>query len=157
LHSPLRVVHAPSHRYNKGTDLILPIIERLKGRFDFEFVLVEGKTQAECRAIKAGCDLCIDQVGNRGGTGYGVSSLEMLALGIPCVSDFTAPLDKFMAGHPFYLADPATLENVLTGILAAPDQLIARGTASRSWLEKTHGYAAVYARLMELYRKAGID
>lgn len=156
LHSPLRIVHAPSHRYNKGTDLILPVIQRLKARYDFEFVLVEGVPQAECRRLKAGCDLCIDQVGNRGGTGYGVSSLEMLVQGIPCVSDFTPLLAGFMPGHPFYLADPSTLETVLAGILDNPGQLLERGAASRAWLEKTHGYRAVYDRLMELYAVAGI-
>ncbi len=157
LHSPLRIVHAPSQRYNKGTDLILPVMDRLKARYDFEFVLVEGVTQAECRRLKAGCDLCVDQVGNRGGTGYGVSSLEMLVQGIPCVSDFTPLLAGFMPGHPFYLADPSTLESVLAGILANPAQLLERGAASRAWLEKTHGYRAVYDRLMELYAGAGIS
>ncbi|HLP41107.1 MAG TPA: glycosyltransferase, partial [Fibrobacteria bacterium] len=156
LHSPLRVVHAPSHRYNKGTDLILPVIDRLKARFDFEFVLVEGKTQEECRRIKWDCDLCIDQVGNRGGTGYGVSSLEMLAAGIPCVSDFTKPLADFLPGHPFHLADPGTLEEVLAGILADPDQILARGEAGRRWVEETHGHKAIHDRLVEGYRKAGI-
>lgn len=152
----LRIVHAPSQRYNKGTDLILPVIDRLKARHDFEFVLVEGVSQAECRRIKSGCDLCIDQVGNRGGTGYGVSSLEMLYQGIPCVSDFTPLLASFMPDHPFYLADPATLENVLEGILENPEELRARGEASRRWLEKTHGYAAVMDRMLKAYAAAGI-
>lgn len=151
-----RIVHAPSHRYNKGTDLILPVMERLKSRFDFEFVLVEGKSQEECRAIKWGCDLCIDQVGNRGGTGYGVSSLEMLAAGIPCVTDFTRPLAEFLADHPFYLADPGSLESVMALILSDPAGLRERGEAGRRWVEKTHGHEAIHARMMEGYAKAGI-
>ena len=64
-------------------------MERLEKEFDFEFVLIEGKTQNEVRAIKLHCDLCIDQIGNRGGSGFGVSSLECFAMGIPCISDFT--------------------------------------------------------------------
>ncbi len=156
LHSPLRIVHAPSQRYNKGTDLILPVIEKLKEKWDFEFVLVEGVSQSQCREIKSGCDLCIDQVGNRGGTGYGVSSLEMLVQGIPCISDFTQLLANFMPMNPFYLADPKTLETVLIEILENPQQLIERGERSRIWLEQTHGYTAVYNRLMELYEKSGI-
>lgn len=155
-HSPLKIVHAPSHRYNKGTDLIIPVIENLKLRYQFEFVLVEGVSQAECRRQKSECDLCIDQVGNRGGTGYGVSSLEMLSLGIPCVSDFTQLLSDFMPEHPFYLANPRNLEKVLEDILENPSQLIERGRLSKSWLEKTHGYDAVYNRQMDLYRQAGL-
>lgn len=96
----LRIVHAPSHRYNKGTDIILPAIERLKARFDFEFVLVEGLPQDECRKVKWTCDLCVDRIGNRGGTGYGISSLEMFAAGIPCLTDFTDFLSDSLPGHP---------------------------------------------------------
>jgi len=131
---PVRIVHAPSHRYNKGTDLILPVIERLKGRFGFDFVLVEGLSREECLKAKYACDLCIDQVGNRGGTGYGISSLEMFAAGIPCLSDFTDFLAESLPGHPFYLATPDTLEAVLAGILARPEQLRERGERSRRWL-----------------------
>jgi hypothetical protein len=154
---PVRIVHAPSHRYNKGTDLILPVIERLKRRFDFEFVLVEGLTQDECRKVKYTCDLCIDQVGNRGGTGYGISSLEMFAAGIPCLSDFTDFLSDSLPGHPFYLATPETLETVLAGILSDPRELAERGARSRSWLAETHGYAAVRPRMRELYARLGLE
>lgn len=154
--APLRIVHAPSDRYNKGTDIILPVIEKLKARHDFEFVLVEGVTQDECRRIKNTCDLCIDHVGNRGGTGYGISSLEMFAAGIPCVADFAEYLAKSMPDHPFYLATPETLESVLAGILANPEALPLRGEESRRWLEKTHGYASVYPRMQELYARIGL-
>lgn len=153
---PIRVVHAPSHRYNKGTDLILPVIERLKRRFDFEFVLVEGLPQDECRRIKYTCDLCIDQIGNRGGTGYGVSSLETFAAGIPCVSDFTEALAARLPGHPFYLAGQDNLESVLAGILSDPSGLFERGRQAKAWLESYHGYAGVRSRLAALYARMGL-
>jgi hypothetical protein len=154
---PVRIVHAPSDRYNKGTDIILPVIERLKGRFDFEFVLVEGVPRDECRRIKYTCDLCIDQVGNRGGTGYGISSLEMFAAGIPCLSDFADYLSASLTDHPFYLATPASLEQVLTGILSDPAGLRERGERSRRWLAATHGYDAVRPRMREIYAPLGLE
>jgi hypothetical protein len=154
---PVRIVHAPSHRYNKGTDLILPVIERLKERFDFEFVLVEGLPRDECLKLKYGCDLCVDQVGNRGGTGYGISSLEMFAAGIPCLSDFTDFLADSLPGHPFYLATPATLEAVLAGILANPAELAERGERSRRWLAETHGYDSVRPRMRAAYARLGME
>lgn len=153
---PLRIVHAPSDRYLKGTDIILAVVERLKARHDFEFVLVEGVPQAECRRIKNTCDLCIDHVGNRGGTGYGISSLEMFAAGIPCVADFADYLVEAMPDHPFHLATPETLEAVLEGILRNPEALPARGEESRRWLERTHGYASIYPRMRELYAGIGL-
>lgn len=153
---PIRIVHAPSNRYNKGTDLILPVVERLKDRFDFQFVLVEGVPQDECRAIKYTCDLCIDQVGNRGGTGYGVSSLETFAAGIPCVSDFTDALAALLPGHPFYLATPESLETVLAGILSDPSGLFEQGRRALAWLRATHGYASVRPRIAALYEGMGL-
>ena len=154
---PVRMVHAPSDRYNKGTDIILPVIERLKQRFDFEFVLVEGLPLEECRRVKYSCDLCIDQVGNRGGTGYGISSLEMFAAGIPCLSDFTDFLSASLPGHPFYLAAPDTLETVLADILSHPGELRRRGERCRRWLAETHGYDAVRARLRPIYARLGLE
>ena len=153
----LRIVHAPSHRYNKGTDIILPVIERLKARFDFEFVLVEGLSQDECRKVKYTCDLCVDQIGNRGGTGYGISSLEMFAAGIPCLTDFTDFLSASLPGHPFYLASPETLEPALAEILAHPQELRERGDRSRQWLRETHGYESVHPRMRGLYGKIGLE
>jgi hypothetical protein len=153
---PVRIVHAPSDRFNKGTDIILPVIERLKRKFDFEFLLIEGVPQDECRRLKYSCDLCIDQVGNRGGTGYGVSSLETFAAGIACVSDFTPALAALFPGHPFYLANPDTLEAVLTGILSEPAGLFEKGRQARAWLEATHGYASVRPRVSELYARMGL-
>ena len=152
----LRIVHAPSDRYNKGTDIILPVIERLKTRFDFEFVLVEGLSQDECRKVKNTCDLCVDQIGNRGGTGYGISSLEMFAAGIPCMSDFTDFLSDSLPGHPFFLADPDTLELELAAILSHPESLAERGERSRLWLQETHSYASVYLTMKSLYAKLGL-
>ncbi len=153
---PLRIVHAPSDRYNKGTDLILPIIEELKKQFDFEFVLIEGLSQNECRKIKFTCDLCIDHVGNRGGTGYGISSLEMFAMGIPCVADFADYLVKDMPDHPFYLATPQTLKQVLAQILSRPEGLQAKGEEAKMWLQKTHSHAAVAKRMKTLYQSIGL-
>lgn len=153
---PVRIVHAPSDRFNKGTDLILPVIERLKARFDFEFLLLEGLPQEECRRRKRECDLCIDQIGNRGGTGYGVSSLEMFAAGIACVSDFTPALAAMLPGLPFYLADAANLESVLEGILSDPAGLAERGRLSRAWMEGYHGYASVRPRIAALYARMGL-
>lgn len=154
---PVRIVHAPSDRYNKGTDIILPVIDRLKRKFDFEFLLVEGVPQDECRRLKYTCDLCIDQVGNRGGTGYGVSSLEMFAAGIACVSDFTPALAALFPGHPFYLAVPATLETVLADILSEPAGLFEKGRQARAWLDATHGYASVRPRISSLYAGMGLS
>ena len=152
---PIRIVHAPSDRYNKGTDYILPIMERLSRQYQFEFVLVEGKTQQETRNIKLDCELCIDQVGNRAGSGFGISSLECFAMGVACISDFTPEVEALMPDHPFYLASPQTLADCLENILQKPELLKERGEKSREWLIENNSFSAVYQRKKLLYQKAG--
>ncbi len=151
----IRIVHAPSDRYNKGTDYILPVIEKLKKDFIFEFTLVEGKSQEETRKIKFDCELCIDQIGNRGGSGFGISSLECFAMGIPCISDFTPEVEALMPGHPFYIAAPENLESSLRQILVNPESLEKKGLESFLWIQQNNSFECVYQQKMELYRQCG--
>ncbi len=154
--SRIKIMHAPSNRYNKGTDIILPVMDTLKQKYDFDFILLEGVSQEEVRRQKARCHLCIDHVGNRGGTGYGVSSLESFAMGVPCVADFTEEMRKFLPEHPFFLADKDNVSQVLEAILQKPEVLAQRGATCRQWVEDTHGFESVYNRLRELCHNAGI-
>lgn len=74
----LRVAHAPTNRAIKATDAFLAAC-RLVG---VEPVLIEGKTNAECLAIKATCDALYDQTE----LGYGVNAIEAWALGLPVIA-----------------------------------------------------------------------
>jgi len=152
----IRVVHSPSNRTMKGTDLIIPVMERLKKERNVEFLLIENTPHDEVLAIKETCDIAIEQVGNYGGTGYGRNSLETLAMGIPTVTEMTPDYLEWLPENPFVLATPETLFERLTELIDDPASRRQRAASGRAWVEKYHSYASVHARLMELYAEHGI-
>ena len=152
----IRIVHSPSNRSMKGTELILPVIERLKKMRNVEFLLIENTPHDEVLSIKATCDIAVEQVGNYGGTGYGRNSLETLAMGIPTLTEMTPDYLAWLPENPFVLATPESLLERLIELVDDPSERRAKALAGRAWVEKYHSYASVHARLMELYAEHGI-
>lgn len=80
--SKVLIIHAPTSRVIKGSNIILPILEELKSKFpgQIDYILVEGLTieQAMKEYVKA--DLVIDQliVG-----WYGAFAVEAMKMGKP--------------------------------------------------------------------------
>lgn len=149
----LRIVHSPSNRATKGTELILPVIDRVKKVRGIEFVLVEKTPHDEVLRIKQTCDIAIEQVGNYGGTGYGRNSLETLALGIPTITEMTADYVAWLPENPFILATRETLYDRLLEVIDSPQLRQQKASKGRKWVEKYHSYEAVHDRLMDLYRE----
>ena len=150
---PLRVIHSPSNRAMKGTELILPVIERLKKIRDVEFILAEKIPHTYLMKIKQSCDIAIEQVGNYGGTGYGRNSLETLAMGIPTITEMTQDYISWLPENPFVLATADTLLERLVELIDNPSQRRELGLKGRAWVEKYHSFESVHKRLMELYKK----
>ncbi len=148
----LRIVHSPTNRAAKGTELILPIMERVKKARDVEFMLIENTPHDEVLRIKQTCDIAIEQVGNLGGTGYGRNSLETLAMGIPTITEMTPDYTAWLPENPFVLATPQTLFERIIELIDNPHVRAEKRLTGRAWVEKYHSYESVNNRLMELYR-----
>jgi len=152
----LRVVHAPRNRWFKGTEHVLAAVERAKRHVDFEFDLVESVTHVEAVRRKRAANLLIDHIGNAGGTtGYGMNSLEALALGIPCVTSMVPEYERFVAPHPFVVATPESLEGLLVESARRPHALAERSRAGRAWVEERHGVDRIVERIYDRYRERG--
>jgi glycosyltransferase involved in cell wall biosynthesis len=152
----LRIIHSPSNRSMKGTELIVPVMEQIAKERNIEFLLVENTPHDQVVTIKLTCDIAVEQVGNYGGTGYGRNSLETLAMGIPTVTEMTPDYLEWIPENPFVLATPETLHNRLIELIDDADLRKQRASGGRIWVEKYHSYSAVHAQLMELYKKHGI-
>ena len=152
----LRIVHSPSNRSMKGTELIVPVMERIMKVRNVEFVLIENTPHDQALALKQNCDIAIEQVGNYGGTGYGRNSLETLAMGIPTVTEMTPDYLAWIPEHPFVLATPETLYERLVELIDNSALRKEKSQAGRTWVEKYHSYSAVHSQLMEHYKKHGI-
>jgi len=151
----LRIAHAPRNRALKGTDVLLAAVERAKRRCDLELDLIEGVTHREAVARKRRANLLVDQVGDAGGTGYGMNSLEALAMGLPCVTSISDSLAAFLGDHPFVDVRPDTLEDALVELAHEPARLAALARRGRDWVERVHGADPIVERIYAIYRERG--
>lgn len=121
---PLRVVHVPSVSVVKGTQLILPALEKLDREGVIDLRLVQGVPSAEMPAVFAGADVVVDQV--RIGS-YGVAACEALAAGcivVGHVADRVRTEVELRTGRslPVVESDPPGIEAALRALAALPDR-----------------------------------
>lgn len=146
----IRIVHAPSKRAVKGTQYVLEAFDRLKEKYDnIEFVLVEGKTQAEAFEIYRTADIIVDQlfVGT-----YGVFSIESMAMGKPVITyisdDMKARLPEEL---PIVSADIHTVTDVIESLILDGERRNAVGKAGRAYVENYHHYKYAACMLRDIY------
>lgn len=139
---PLRIVHAPSNRKVKGTDLLLSALDVLRAKgHQFELILVENLTFAEARKQYEKADVLVDQLfaGWYGGLG-----VELMALGKPVIvyirqEDLKFVPPKMAEQLPWIDASPATIEATLETVLTMPRHELAElGRRSRQYAEYWH-------------------
>jgi glycosyltransferase involved in cell wall biosynthesis len=152
----LRICHAPRNRHVKGTEELVAAVEEVRRDVDVELDLIEGVTHAEAIRRKRQANLLVDQVGaNTSATGYGMNSLEALAMGIPSMTTMTADYRRFLDPHPFYVIEPGRLAEQIREIARDPASLAERGRAGRAWVESVHGADAIVERIYARYRERG--
>lgn len=152
----LRIAHAPRNRWFKGTEHVIAAIERVQKDVRLEFDLIEGVTHAEADARKRRANLLVDHVGTAGGTtGYGMNSLESLAMGIPCMTSMVPAYEKFLGPHPFLVTTPETLADQLLELARRPEQLTERSKAGREWVERVHGVDPIVEKIYAIYKSRG--
>lgn len=140
----ITICHAPTKRYLKGTKYVLEAIYKLKGKYNFNFLLIENKPHKEVLKIKEEkCDVLIDQLTDFGGFGYGMNSMECLSMGIPSITYINPQYEKFLKTHPFINANKDNIREVLEEILANPKMLLKKSVDSRKWVVKEHNYLNV--------------
>ncbi len=151
----LRILHAPSHRKVKGTDLILTALNELKARgYDFELLLVEGMSNANAKKIYASADILVDQLF---AGWYGGLAVELMALGKPVLayireSDLHFIDNEMRADLPVINVNPSNIKSVLKQVLEMPRaELISLGVRSRLFVEKWHDPIKIANQIKEDY------
>ncbi len=149
------VIHAPTHRLVKGTDLILQAAQQLKQEGErFELVLIEGLSRGEARHAYERADLAVDQlfVG-----WYGGFAVEMMALGKPVLCYLREGDLKFLppeqrADLPIIPVRPESIATTLKEWLHAPRARLQEiGRRSRLYVERWHDPLKIAARLKADY------
>lgn len=153
---PLRFIHMPTDRDVKGTSLFIAAIDRLRDEgLDCTLTLIEGATNTDALTALREHDVLLDQL--RVGW-YGSVTVEAMAMGKPAVA-YLHPEDKksvppeFSAALPIVEASPDTVTEVLRSLVVMPrSNLIARGAASRRFVEQWHAPMALARTMLAAYR-----
>ncbi|MGZ7032850.1 MAG: hypothetical protein ACXVIJ_12885, partial [Thermoanaerobaculia bacterium] len=105
------VVHVPSARGTKGTDVVLRAVEQAQQKhLPFEFRLLEGVPHAEMKDVLSEADILVDNLllGD-----YEVTGLEALCLGKTVITRMDDVVSEVMGDVPILNADPDTFIDVL--------------------------------------------
>jgi hypothetical protein len=145
------VVHAPNHRFVKGTDFLMEAISRVRrAGIHCELDLVEGVARPEALRRYAQADIVADQfcIG-----AFGVFALEGLALGKPVLVYLDEEhLRNPILNLPVLNATPENLAEVLGALLAVPGLSERIGFASRAAMERYQSIEALGAVWDRIYR-----
>jgi hypothetical protein len=144
------VVHAPTRRSTKGTDLVLRILDDLRaGGQAFELRLLEGVPHAAVRDALADADILVD---NLVAGSYGIVSLEAMASGAVAVSNLSRAVAEAHPDAPVVPVDPDSASGVIARLLVDPVERARLGAAGRAFVERVHSADIVAAALVERYR-----
>ncbi len=152
----INIVHAPTQRVTKGTDIILKIIDELQQEFPnkIKFNLIENMSHSEALQAYQKADLLIDQIFIGW---YGAVAVEVMKMGIPAAV-FINPAhlnyvpDEFAKDLPFYNINPFTLKEKLRHIIKHREQLIQQGQLAKQFVLKWHDPIKIAEEVIEYYR-----
>ena len=151
LNEKLRVSHAPTNRYYKGSEVVISVCVKLQKEGKITFDLIEGLPHSAAMRRKAQSDIFIDQIGNRGGWGYGMNSIESLSMGICTLTEMNQSYNEFIPNHPFLHIDKDILEKTLRGLVEDREKISYLGSRGLEWVRKNHDIEAVGDSLYAYY------
>ncbi len=141
---PVRIVHAPNHRFFKGTRHIQAAVEELRARgHAVELDLVERVPNEIARARYAAADIVFAQC-LLGWVGF--TEIEAMAAGKPVVTYVRDPrkyLGLDPADLPFVNATPDTLADRLEPLVRDHALRVEYGRRGRAYVEREWSYPAL--------------
>jgi hypothetical protein len=131
-----RVLHAPSQRWTKGTERILPTLRALHDRGAIELVLAEGVRWPAMQEMIKTCDIVVDQFAL---PTYGNFAVEAMAAGRPvvgCVDERVHAAVGIMP--PIVNASPESLAETLESMIDDPSRTVKIGMDSALYAREIH-------------------
>jgi len=156
LNDKIRVSHAPTNRFYKGSKHIIKVCEKIQKNGQIKFDLIENLPNHIALERKNRSDIFIDQIGDRGGWGYGMNSVESLSMGICTLTEMNEKYNSFIPDHPFVNIKKGTLERVLISLINSRDKILSFGRTGKVWVNKTHNIKSVADKLYVYYKSIGL-
>ena len=151
----VNIVHSPNHRFFKGTDYLIKVVEKLKKEgLPIELNVVERVSNERALEMYCQADILAEQflIG-----WHGFTAIEAMALGKPVISyirkrEYLLQPDEC----PIVSANPDELEEVLRDLAQHPEKREWLGRRGREYVEKYFSLAAFAERLRKIYLHHGI-
>lgn len=147
------IVHSPTAKVGKGSNVIVKVIEELKAQYDFDFSLIHDLSREEALEAVRNADIFIDQIILGG---YGMASCEAMAFGKPVVC-YILP-EVFKAGLPedcpVINANADNLKEQLIRVIIDPVLRNVIGRKCRSFIERYSDANIIAKKFVDAYRTA---
>jgi glycosyltransferase involved in cell wall biosynthesis len=150
------IAHAPTDRAVKGTEHVLAAAEKLDGKHEVDWMLVERVPHAEALRRLRTADLVIDQL--RVGW-YGGFAVEMMAMGKPVVcyireADLRFVPPAMAAELPIVRATPENLTDVVADLLSDRERIHEIGRRARRYVERWHDPLRIARAMLAIYQNS---
>ena len=131
----VRICHATTNRAFKQSGTIRDTLRRVAERTGAEIEIIEGKSHAECLALKQQCQITVDQISS--GI-YGLSAIESMAMGHAVLCGMSNFALSYYPDCPVVpVADAAGLEARLCELAADRKRIGRLGVAGRAVVART--------------------
>ena len=101
--------------------------------------------------MKISADIFIDQVGDKGGWGYGMNSVESLSMGICTLTEINNTYKSFIPDNPFINITSGSLEYKLRSLIQNREQIMKSGNRGYKWVRKKHDISSVATLLISCF------
>ena len=151
----IRVVHCPTIREYKSTDIFLEVMGEIQSEYkNVKTVLIEKMSNYGCITEKAKCDILFDQMM----LSYGTNALEAWAFGMPvlCGANNYAlgVMDEHLGYRPhIQVINKDELKGKLIELIKSKALRDKWGTIGRKYVEQFHSYPAAAAHAIKIYEK----
>ncbi|WP_051569316.1 glycosyltransferase [Alkaliphilus transvaalensis] len=146
------IVHAPTDRAFKGSDIIEETLEKLKAdKISFDYISIEGKSHKDALKYYRKADIVIDQIlcGS-----YGNVSVEAMAMGKPVICYIRPDLEKMYGDKmPIISANPDNLYQKLKALITEPEERFSLGKKGRAYVEEHHEGSRIIKDLIKIYQE----
>jgi len=151
-HVPARevpvVVHAPSNKGIKGTEAVLPALDRLRAEgVQFDLRLLHGVPNHEVLRQLTDADVAIDQLRL---PLYGRFSLEAMASGCALATCNREDYEPYPSNRPIWHVDSDNIYEQLKRLLADRDLRTRLARGGRRYVEQYHDDGTVARRIVDL-------
>ncbi len=147
------IVHSPTAKICKGTDLIIAAINELKASYDFEFILLHDMTREQVLDVMSKADIFLDQI-NIGS--HGAAMMEAMAMGKPVMCYIMKEVFEggLPADCPVVNTNPDNLKEQLVKLISDAQLRHDIGKQSRAFAENYFDIDNIVKYLADIYRSA---